>query len=292
MNDYERIEATIRYLDENRSQQPNLDALAEQAGLSSFHFHRVFSRWAGITPKAFLKCLNLSHAKSLLETGESVLDTALDVGLSGPGRLHDLCVSLEAASPGDVKSGGTGWTITAGFADTPFGTCLIARNARGICHLSFALSTDKADGADAIRADWPNAEIQWDSSSTTQLASSIFTCSHDRNKPITLKAVVHGTEFQVRVWRALLELPQGALTSYSRIAKSIGSPTATRAVASAVGKNSIAFLIPCHRVIRETGAIGEYRWGGHRKKAMTVWESVSALQIKELSDLGETEKQQ
>lgn len=291
MNDYNRIEKMIRYLDEHRSQQPDLDALAEQAGLSSFHFHRLFSKWAGITPKAFLKFLNLSHAKSRLDTGESILDTALDTGLSGPSRLHDLCVSLEAASPGEVKSGGAGWTITAGFADTPFGVCLIARNARGICHLSFAPSKERAEGTEAIRVDWPNAEIQWDNASMARLALSIFVCPRDRNAALSLRAVVRGTEFQVRVWRALLEIPQGNLTSYSRIAKAMGSPTATRAVASAVGKNSVAFLIPCHRVIRETGIIGEYRWGRDRKKAMMVWEGVSGQQVEESCHLSETEKQ-
>jgi len=272
MNDYQRVEQLIRYIDDHRAEQPDLDTLAEQVGLSAFHLHRMFSKWAGITPKAFLKCLNLSHARSLLDAGGSVLDTALDTGLSGPGRLHDLCVSLEAASPGEVKSGGAGWAITAGFADTPFGTCLIGQNTRGICHLSFVSSKKKSEGVAAILSDWPKAEIQWNDTQMAELASNIFAGPSDRADPGSLKALVRGTEFQVRVWRALLEIPSGTLTSYSRIAQSMGSPGATRAIASAIAKNSVAFLIPCHRVIRETGVIGEYRWGRSRKKAIVAWE--------------------
>lgn len=274
MSDYERIEKIIRYLDEHRSQQPDLETLAEHAGLSSFHLHRMFSKWAGITPKAFLKCLNLSYAKSILHTGESILDASLEVGLSGPSRLHDLCVTLEAASPGEVKSGGAGWTITAGFAETPFGTCLIGHSPRGICHLSFVSS--KTEGSEAIRVDWPNAKIKWNNALMARLASTIFSGPSDREKTASLKAVVRGTDFQVRVWRALLEIPQGSLASYSRVAESIDRPSATRAVASAIGRNSVAFLIPCHRVIRETGVVGAYRWGPFRKKAMVAWESLAA----------------
>ena len=283
MNDYQRIEKIIRYLDENRSQQPDLDTLAKHAGLSSFHLHRMFSKWAGITPKAFLKCLNLSYAKSILNTGESILDASLEVGLSGPSRLYDLCVTLEAASPGEVKSGGAGWTITAGFAETPFGTCLIGQNTRGICHLSFVPTKTKSEGSNAIRDEWPNAEVIWNNASMARLASTIFSGSSERNKGRTasLRAVVRGTKFQVRVWRALLEIPKGHLTSYSQIAESIDRPSATRAVASAIGKNRVAFLIPCHRVIRQTGVVGKYRWGTLRKKAMVAWEGGPGQQRQE-----------
>lgn len=281
MNDYDRIEKIIRYLDEHRTQQPDLDSLAKHVGLSSFHLHRLFSKWAGITPKAFLKCLNLSYAKSLLSEGESVLDTSLEVGLSGPGRLHDLCVTLEAATPGEVKSGGTGWNLTAGFAETPFGTCLIAQNERGICHLSFVESNDREDGLAAVAADWPNASVSWNNKEVKHVALEMFGTKKvekkEQLKPElqqkpSLKAFVRGTEFQVRVWRALIDLRPGSLTSYSRLAQAIERPSATRAVASAVARNHLAFLIPCHRVIRETGIVGQYRWGSSRKKAILAWE--------------------
>ena len=281
MNDYDRIEKIIRYLDEHRSQQPDLDSLAEHVGLSSFHLHRLFSRWAGITPKAFLKCLNMSYAKSLLSEGESVLDTSLEVGLSGPSRLHDLCVTLESATPGEVKSGGAGWILTAGFAETPFGKCLVALNERGICHLSFVESDDREDGLAAVTANWPNASVSWNNKEVKHVAMEMFWPRKEektgrlepglRQEP-SLKALVRGTEFQVRVWRALIELPPGNLTSYSRLAKAIERPSATRAVASAVARNHLAFLIPCHRVIRETGVVGQYRWGSTRKKAILAWE--------------------
>lgn len=277
MNDYDRIEKLIRYLDEHCAEQPDLATLSRQAGLSQFHLHRLFSNWAGITPKAFLKCLTLGHAKTLLVEGESVLDAALDAGLSGPSRLHDLCVHLEAASPGEIKSGGAGWTITAGFAETPFGKCLIGESSRGICHLSFVPVGDRKKGADVIRTDWPNARIAWNQEVAERVSSSAFIRPGHRSTNGTLKAIVKGTEFQVRVWRALLEIPSGSLASYARIADAVCSRSAARAVGSAVGQNRLAFLIPCHRVIRETGAIGAYRWGASRKKAIVAWETGSAL---------------
>jgi AraC family transcriptional regulator of adaptative response/methylated-DNA-[protein]-cysteine methyltransferase len=264
-------------LDEHCAEQPDLVTLSAQAGLSQFHLHRLFSEWAGITPKAFLQCLTLGHAKQLLLDGESVLKTSLDVGLSGPSRLHDLCVRLEAASPGEIKSGGADWSITAGFAETPFGICLLAESPRGICHLSFVPTADRDEGTAAIHADWPRARIVWNQDAAGKVLSSVFTKPHDRNKSRTLKAIVRGTEFQVRVWRSLLAIPPGSLVSYSQIAASIRSRSAARSVGSAVGQNRLAFLIPCHRVIRETGAIGDYRWGAARKKAIIAWESGSFL---------------
>lgn len=275
MSDFERIEAVIRFLEEHRSEQPDLDTLAHHVGLSRFHLQRMFSRWAGITPKGFLKFLNLVHAKELLHAGESVLSTALDSGLSGPGRLHDLCVSLEAASPGEIRSGGRGWTISCGFAESPFGTCFVGENHRGVCHLSFVPSESAELAEEAIRSDWPNAELTWDDRVAASVAESAFVRSGNDGPHLPLKAFVRGTEFQVRVWRALLELPHGDVTTYSRVADSIGKPSATRAVASAIARNSLAYLIPCHRVIRETGVIGEYRWGAYRKLAMVAWEQAT-----------------
>jgi len=273
MSDYERIASVIRYLDAHRADQPDLGTLAKHVGLSPFHFHRLFSHWAGVTPKDFLQCLTLRHAKELLKRGKSVLATSLDAGLSGPGRLHDLCVRLEAASPGEIKSGGAAWTITAGFAESPFGTCLIAESPRGVCHLSFVDSKSRRGGEATIRADWPHVRIEWDDAPPSRVAATLFHESEASDPQPTLRALVRGTAFQVRVWRALLDVPRGAMTSYGRIADAVCSRAAARAVGAAVGSNRLAYLIPCHRVIRETGVVGDYRWGTERKRAMIAWES-------------------
>ena len=271
MNDYERISKVIRFLDENQRSQPSLAELAEQVGLSSSHFHRLFARWAGVTPKDFLQCLTLRHAKNALREGRSVLDASLDAGLSGPSRLHDLCVHLEAASPGEVKSGGAGWTIEAGFTESPFGRCLIAESPRGICHLSFVDSTNRTAASKIISRDWPQATIGW-SLDANQIGASVFRESSTKKTASNLRTVVRGSEFQVRVWRALLAVPRGTVASYGRIAESVCDRKASRAVGSAVAKNQLAYLIPCHRVIRETGVFGEYRWDSTRKKAIVAWE--------------------
>jgi len=270
MNDYERIAQIIRFLDERQAEQPDLAALAAHAGLSPFHLHRLFSAWAGVTPKDFLQCLTLAHAKALLRAGESILDVALDAGLSGPGRLHDLCVNLEAASPGELKSGGTGWTILFGFAESPFGKCLIAESPRGVCHLSFVENEKSA--VTELQKDWSQAEWKRDDPSAERFAARIFTRKTNLNSRPALRAFVRGTSFQVRVWRALLQIQPGSLTSYGRLAAAIGNPNGTRAVGAAVGHNPLAYLIPCHRVIRETGLLGGYRWGLVRKRAMIAWE--------------------
>jgi AraC family transcriptional regulator, regulatory protein of adaptative response / methylated-DNA-[protein]-cysteine methyltransferase len=271
MNDYERIAQIIRYLDERRAEQPELAALAAHAGLSPFHLHRLFSAWAGITPKNFLQCLTLAHAQKLLREGESVLAAALESGLSGPGRLHDLCVDLEAASPGEWKSGGAGWTISVGFAESPFGKCLIAESPRGICHLSFV--EDEKSALAELQNDWPQAKLKRDDSVARRLAAKIFAPPAGAHSRPVLRAFVRGTPFQVRVWRALLQVPPGSLTSYGRLAATVGRPAAARAVGAAVGQNPLAYLIPCHRVIRETGVTGNYHWGQSRKRAMIAWES-------------------
>jgi len=287
MNDYERVAQIIRFLDERRAEQPDLAAVAARAGLSPFHLHRLFSAWAGVTPKDFLQCLTLAHAKELLRTGESILDAALESGLSGPGRLHDLCVNLEAASPGELKSGGAGWTVSFGFAESPFGKCLLAKSPRGICRLSFVENEKPA--LTALQNDWPQAKLRCDDSAVARLAAKIFvgraidqSAGTDQPSPgsfgtartgAPLRAFVRGTPFQVRVWRALLAVPPGSLTSYGRLAAAIGQPSAARAVGAAVGQNPLAYLIPCHRVIRETGVIGNYHWGPIRKRAMIGWES-------------------
>jgi len=277
MSDYDRIANIIHYLDEHHTEQPDLATLAAHVGLSSFHFHRLFALWAGITPKDFLQCLTLHHAKGLLREGESVLDAALDAGLSGPSRLHDLCVELEAASPGELKSGGAAWTIRAGFADSPFGTCLVGESPRGICHLSFVESADRQAGAAAVQDDWPEACIEWDDSVATGLIDSIFAPPANPNHKQALRVLVRGTGFQLRVWRALLRIPKGKLVSYGQLAEAVANRDTARAVGGAAGRNPLAYLIPCHRVIRETGAIGHYRWGRTRKVAIMAWETSSHM---------------
>ena len=272
MNDYERVAGVIRYLDQHHTAQPDLTELARGAGLSSFHFHRLFSTWAGVTPKDFLQCLTLEHVKALLRDGESVLDAALNVGLSGPGRLHDLCVTLEAASPGELKSEGAGTKISYGFANTPFGEALIAETTRGICHLSFINGQGRNEARELLSNQWPAAKLHRNDQRTEELSANIFT-KPPRDKPRPrLRAFVRGTSFQVQVWRALLRVPTGSLTTYGRLSTVIGQPNAARAVGSAVGANPIAFVIPCHRVIRETGALGHYHWDPIRKRAMIGWE--------------------
>jgi AraC family transcriptional regulator, regulatory protein of adaptative response / methylated-DNA-[protein]-cysteine methyltransferase len=272
MNDYERVASIIRLLDAEYIEQPDLDRLAARLGLSRFHFHRLFSRWAGVTPKDFLQCLTLEHARAQLRRGESVLHAALDAGLSSPGRLHDLCITLEAATPGEIKMGGQGWTIEVGFTDSPFGVCCAGLGPRGVCHLEFLESCDRATAAAPVTQAWPRARVRWSNTSARDIGARIFHQSPTPSSAPNLRAFVQATPFQLRVWRALLQVPSGVLLSYGALASAIGKPTAARAVGSAVAGNPLAFLIPCHRVIRETGVMGNYRWGNERKRLMLAWE--------------------
>jgi AraC family transcriptional regulator, regulatory protein of adaptative response / methylated-DNA-[protein]-cysteine methyltransferase len=276
MDAYQRIAGVIRYLGDHHVEQPDLAALAARVDLSPFHFHRLFSSWAGVTPKDFLQCLTLAHVKQKLRDGQSVLDAALDAGLSGPGRLHDLCLNLEAASPGELKSGGAGWTLQSGFAGSPFGDCLVATSPRGVCHLSF-VETDRDKAWAALRRAWPRAQFSRDDEIAASLIHGIFTTPCNRRSRPPLRAYVTGTAFQVRVWRALLQLRPGQVITYGRLAAAVNCPAGGRAVGTAVSRNPLAYLIPCHRVIRETGVTGEYRWGCTRKKALIAWESARAL---------------
>ncbi len=278
MSDFERVARIIEYMDAAHRDQPDLAALARRAGLSPHHFHRLFTTWAGVTPKDFLQCLTLADARARLRDGESVLGAALAAGLSGPGRLHDLCVSLEAASPGEIKSGGSGWTVRAGIADSPFGQVVVGEGPRGICALSFVNGEPAAVALDAIRRDWPGADIVRDDAAARRIASAVFAGpgSPAASAARPLRAFVRGTPFQVRVWRALLRVEAGSVVSYGALAAAIGDPGASRAVGTAVGRNPIACLIPCHRVIRQTGVVGEYRWGTTRKRALLAFEGAAA----------------
>jgi AraC family transcriptional regulator of adaptative response/methylated-DNA-[protein]-cysteine methyltransferase len=215
-----------------------------------------------------LQCLTLEHVKMLLRDGANVLDAALNAGLSGPGRLHDLCVTLEAASPGELKSGGGGTEISYGFADTPFGEALIAETTRGICHLSFINEQGRTGARDHLSNQWPEAKLHRNDQRVEELSANMFTrTSNDKPRP-RLRAFVRGTPFQIQVWRAMLRVPTGSLTTYGRLSAAIDQPKAARAV----GANPIAFVIPCHRVIRETGVLGHYHWDPIRKRAMIGWE--------------------
>jgi len=271
MNDFERIAQVIRLLDERHDAQPSLEEMAAVAGLSESHFHRLFRRWAGVTPKDFLQCLTAQFAKERLRESASVLGTALEAGLSGPGRLHDLMVTLEAASPGEWKSQGAGARIHWGLSESPFGHCSIGWNKRGICHLAF-LDTVSGNGEPAeLKTDWAAAERVRDDRDAQRRCDQIFSRNPGSSKQ--LSALVQGTPFQVKVWRALLQIPPGCLASYTWIARTIGEPRAIRAVGSACGRNPVAYLIPCHRVIRETGIVQGYRWGAARKRAIVAWEA-------------------
>ncbi len=275
MTHYDRIALVIRHLDTRFQTQPDLDELASVAGVSRYHLHRLFSEWAGITPKDFLQWITHNYAREMLRRGASVLEAALEAGLSGPSRLHDLCIALEAITPGQLKSGGCGVAMWFGFAQTPFGTCMLARSERGIVHLSFVAEGEHRAAVTALRDEWPMVEFERNDEAAAQLAQSIFRVEGGGRLPGDrhLRALVRGTAFQVRVWRALLRVPPGAAVSYGTLARAAGSPCAARAAGTAVGDNPVAFLIPCHRVIRATGALGGYRWGVERKRAILAWEA-------------------
>jgi len=275
VNDYDRIAGVIRFLDEHHAEQPSLAELAAAIGLSESHFHRLFRRWAGVTPKDFLQCLTVEHAKQQLRASASVLEAALATGLSGPGRLHDLLVHLEAASPGEFKQGGRGLQLEWGWAASPFGRCTLAWTERGLCHLAFH-DDDAPSGAlpSALSEAWPQARLHRHDTAANRRASRIF-AGHRASAPP--RVFVAGTPFQLQVWRALVRIPAGDVTSYGALAGALGRPHAARAVGTACGANPLAFLIPCHRVIRETGVVQGYRWGNTRKRALLAWEAAPRL---------------
>jgi AraC family transcriptional regulator of adaptative response/methylated-DNA-[protein]-cysteine methyltransferase len=269
--DYERIERAIRYLEENYRQQPDLKELARGAGLSEFHFQRLFRRWAGISPKRFVQYLTAGHAVRLLRDSRSNLDAAYDAGLSGGGRLHDLLVNFHAVTPGELKRDGAGLTIQYGFHPSPFGECLIGVTARGVCHLGFESPEGRQAALAELTAEWPRAYLEEAPRTTSPIAHRLFARGNGHSPEIDLH--VPGTNFQIKVWEALLRIPPGSVVSYEDIAQRIRAPRAVRAVANAVAHNPVAWLIPCHRVIRKSGALGGYRWGETRKKALLAWEA-------------------
>lgn len=271
-NDYARIEKAIGYLTGNYRSQPNLKAVARHVGLSEFHLQRLFRRFAGISPKRFVQYLTAGHARALLAGDRNVLEASDAAGLSGAGRLHDLMVNLHAATPGEIRARGAGLDIHYGFHDTPFGDCLLAITGRGVCALRFVDSGARGTALKAVHAEWPRATLKPSAPLTRATAKRIFTGKGQR--PIDL--YVAGTNFQVKVWEALLRLPRGRVATYETMARAAGRPRAVRATANAVAHNPVGWLIPCHRVIRKTGLLGGYRWGESRKRAMLAWEAARA----------------
>lgn len=275
--DYERVEKAIRFIETQKKKQPDLARIAGAAGLSEFHFQKLFSRWVGISPKRFLQFVTKEHAKALLEQSENILDTAYESGLSGPGRLHDLFINCEAVTPGEFKKKGQGLEIQYGFAFSPFGQCLIAATPRGICNLKFVRDKSKEKLTQWLANMWPGADLKEKPALAAELAQQVFTVK-GRRPSGPLHLFVKGTNFQIKVWEALLRIPFGSTVTYQDIAGHIKAPGANRAVGTAVGKNPIPFLIPCHRVIRKMGGFGNYGEGKTRKKAIIGWES--AMQLK------------
>lgn len=268
MTTYERIEKVIRYVEDHGAEQPRLSVLAGVAGLSESRFHRLFRRWAGTTPKSFVKFVTGVRAKALLKDSRDLLGASLELGLSGPSRLHDLFVTLEAVTPGEFKGGGLGLEIRWGFRETPFGTALVGLTGRGVCHLSFLGGPRERPRALAgLKRRWPRAAFREDGPAAAAVVRKAFS---GRGK---LRVLASGTPFQTKVWEALLRIPAGRAASYGQVAAAVGRPRATRAVGTAVGDNPVAFLIPCHRVLRGTGALGGYRWGPGRKRAILGWEA-------------------
>lgn len=282
--EFDRIAPAIDYLLRHWRQQPGLDRLAAHIGISPAHFQRLFRRWAGISPKRFLQALSLDHAKILLRNSASVLETAYEVGLSGPGRLHDLFVSYEAMSPGTYKSGGAGLALRYGFHDSPFGVCLVVANERGLCGLGFIQSGHlgagaqaRADGLENMAGNWPAASYQEDPDFTCEYISQVFGPYIGQRNDRPLKLLLIGSDLQIKVWDALLRVPVGALISYGDIARAIDKPKAARAVGRAVGQNPVSVVVPCHRVLQKSGMLGGYRWGVMRKGALIGWELANPL---------------
>jgi AraC family transcriptional regulator of adaptative response/methylated-DNA-[protein]-cysteine methyltransferase len=270
--DYDIVRRAIAFISEHWRDQPETEAIAEAAGVTATELHHLFRRWAGLTPKAFLQALTLDHARRILRDSASVLDASFEVGLSGPGRLHDLFVTHEAMSPGEWKSGAAGLTITYGFHPSPFGTALVMATERGLAGLAFADPGEEAAALADMRGRWPKANYVEDKARTAPLARRIFDSKLWRaDRP--LRVVLIGTDFEVRVWDTLLKIPMGRATTYSDIAAKIGADKAARAVGAAVGKNPLSFVVPCHRVLGKSGDITGYHWGLTRKRAMLGWEA-------------------
>lgn len=272
--DYYRVERAIGFIAEQFPERPSLDEVASSVDLSPYHFQRMFTRWAGVSPKKFMQYLAFQRARVSMHKSRSLFDTALDTGLSGTGRLHDLFISITAMTPGEYQKGGEGLTLNYSVADTLFGNVMVASTDRGICRISFLDGSD--DSPQRILGDhFPGAALNCQHTAEHQKALAFF--GNEKDYSTTIELTLTGTPFQVKVWEALLAIPDGELRSYSEVAESIGAPTSSRAVGSAVAKNPVAYLIPCHRVIKATGEFGNYRWGPDRKRAMIGREAAKSF---------------
>lgn len=267
--DYERIEKAIRFINDNFKAQPSLEDIAAAVHVSPYHFQRMFSEWAGVSPKKFMQYISLSYAKDLLRNRMTLIDTAYETGLSGPSRLHDLFVSIEGMTPGEFKNGGTGLTINYCFAESPFGKIIVASTHKGVCHMFFV--EDETKALSDLKSRFPGAAYHQITDKFQQDALFIF--QEDWNNLDQIKLHLAGTPFQIKVWESLLKIPMGALSTYGDLAKEIGNPKASRAVGTAIGSNPVAFLIPCHRVIQGSGKTGGYMWGQDKKAAIIGWEA-------------------
>ena len=258
--DYARVEDAIRYLAANWQDQPGLTEMSDAAGLSEAHFQKMFTRWAGLSPKRFVQYLTLEHAKQALQESQSVLDVSFEVGLSGPGRLHDLFVACEAMTPGEYKALGDGLEIVYGYAPSPYGECLVGETDRGVCGISF-VDDDRDAALDDLKNRWPGAVFRRDDDRATVTAQKVYAVyDGEQGAKNDLKLVLKGTNFQLRVWEALMRIPSGCVTSYDDLARRVGKPGAARAVAGAVARNPLGPIVPCHRVIRSTGMISVRSW--------------------------------
>ncbi|MBL1260053.1 MAG: methylated-DNA--[protein]-cysteine S-methyltransferase [Thiotrichaceae bacterium] len=271
MSDYERIAQAIAFINEQVEHQPTLDEIAAHLHMSPFHFQRLFCRWAGVTPKRYLQTLTVERAKQLLQESRPLLEVSDSVGLSSGSRLYDHFVHLEAVTPGEYKQAGAGLTIEHAVHPTPFGWVFVAMTTRGVCKLAFMLPEEIDGQLAALRVKWPHATLIENAESSSTVIDAMFGRVSKLDRPLSM--YVSGTNFQISVWRALLRIPSGAVTSYSQVANAINRPGAARAVGTAVGANPVAFLIPCHRVIQQSGLLGGYRWGETRKHAIHAWES-------------------
>ena len=272
-NDYALIEKIIYYLEKNSPQQPSLREISEHIHLSEYHLQRLFTRWVGISPKRFLQFITKEHAKHLLQKSATILEATNQVGLSSPGRLHDLFITWEAVTPGEFKQRGDGLTINYGFHQTPFGEILSGSTDRGICSLSFVMPAGRVEALDTLQQDWLHAHLVENPRLTESLVESIFHFS-TQVTPQPLRLYLHGSNFQLKVWEALLRIPPGNVVSYRDVASYLGEPKASRAVGNALARNPVAVLIPCHRVIHSLGEFGNYHHGAARKVALLGWEMV------------------
>ena len=275
--DFARIAKAIRFIDEHFREQPSLEDVATHAGLSEFHFNRLFRRWAGVTPKQYLAAVTGAAARDALAGNASVLDAAYAVGLSGPGRLHDLVVTLDAMTPGEMKAEGSGITVKFGYSNTPFGKAQFATTGRGLFHLGFVDVGGEAATLDELRARAPRATYERDDDLARSLAKRVWSTTPRKGAPLRLN--VSGTNFQLKVWQALIDLGSRDRAHYGGIASAIGCAGSSRAVGSAVGANPIAWLIPCHHVLRKSGGLGGYHWGEDRKRAMLAWEAMARAPV-------------